>query len=206
MPRGLVQLTVIQFAGDMASDAAVEWGPGVITAGTAAGAATVVRNISQEGGSTPLHAGINLAVAQITGANAIPGARQIINIATDGGLDKPCCLLKTPAQAARNAFLNGYEGKMGVILGDIKNPPMAEKSADVITCNPPYRKASSGRINPDARKAIARHEIMASVDDILHAARRILRKRGRLALIYPSVRLVDILLRMRRFNLEPKRI
>ena len=110
------------------------------------------------------------------------------------------------AQAARNAFLNGYEGKMGIILGDIKYPPVAEKSADVITCNPPYRKASSGRINPDARKAIARHEIMASVDDILHAARRILRKRGRLALIYPSVRLVDILLRMRRFNLEPKRI
>ena len=31
-------------------------------------------------------------------------------------------------------------------------------------------------------------------------------KKGRLALIYPSTRLVDILIRMRRFNLEPKKI
>ena len=46
----------------------------------------------------------------------------------------------------------------------------------------------------------------ASVDDILHAARGILRKKGRLALIYPAERLVDIVARMRRFNLEPKRV
>ena len=110
------------------------------------------------------------------------------------------------AQASRNALLNGFQDKMEVILGDIKYPAMAEGSADVVICNPPYRKAESGRINPDPRRAIARHEILASIDDILRAARGLLRKRGRLALIYPSVRLVDILIRLRRFDLEPKRV
>ncbi len=109
-------------------------------------------------------------------------------------------------QAARNVLLNGFDDKMRVVLGDIKNPPIAEESADVVTCNPPYRQIKSGRINPDPRRAIARHEIMVSIDDILRAARSVLRKKGRLALIYSSVRLADILVRMRRFSLEPKKI
>jgi tRNA1Val (adenine37-N6)-methyltransferase len=109
-------------------------------------------------------------------------------------------------QAARNTLLNGYQNRMGVILGDIKNPPFAPSSADVVTCNPPYRPRNSGRINPDLQRAIARHEMLANLDDILHAASRTLRAKGRLAMIYPAVRLVEVLVRMRGFNLEPKRL
>lgn len=110
------------------------------------------------------------------------------------------------AQAKRNALLNGFEHKMDVILGDIQHLPMAGESADVVICNPPYRQVKSGRINPDPRRAIARHEILTSVDDILGTARTLLRKKGRLALVYPCVRLVDVLLRMRRYDLEPKKV
>ncbi|MGD8983827.1 MAG: methyltransferase [Desulfobacteraceae bacterium] len=109
-------------------------------------------------------------------------------------------------QAARNTVLNGYENRMGVILGDIKHPPLAPSSADVVTCNPPYRPKNSGRINPDLQRAIARHEMLASLDDILNAGSKTLRAKGRLAMIYPAVRLVEVLVRMRGFNLEPKRI
>lgn len=109
-------------------------------------------------------------------------------------------------QAARNTVLNGCEDRMGVILGDIKHPPFAPSSADVVTCNPPYRPKNSGRINPDLQRAIARHEMLASLDDILNAASRTLRPKGRLAMIYSAVRLVEVLVRMRGFNLEPKRI
>jgi tRNA1Val (adenine37-N6)-methyltransferase len=109
-------------------------------------------------------------------------------------------------QAARNTVLNGYENRMGVILGDIKHPPFAPSSADVVTCNPPYRPKNSGRINPDLQRAIARHEMLASLDDILNAGSKTLRAKGRLAMIYPAVRLVEVLVRMRGFNLEPKRI
>ncbi|MCP4682303.1 MAG: methyltransferase domain-containing protein [Desulfobacterales bacterium] len=110
------------------------------------------------------------------------------------------------SQAKRNAIINGFRERMDIIQGDIKYPPLAKASADVIICNPPYRKVRSGRINPDIRRAIARHEILASVDDILRTSSNLLRKKGRLALIYPAERLMDIMARMRRFNLEPKRL
>jgi len=109
-------------------------------------------------------------------------------------------------QAARNIILNGFVHKMGVILGDIRHPPLAPSSADVVICNPPYRPTNSGRINPEPQRAIARHEMLASLNDILDATSRILRAKARLAMIYPAVRLVDVLVRMRGFNLEPKRV
>ena len=109
-------------------------------------------------------------------------------------------------QALRNALLNGFGRKMGVILGDIRHPPLAPSTADVVICNPPYRKTCSGRVNPDRQRAIARHEIMASLDDILDTARRLLKPKGRLAMVYSAERLVDLLVRLRGFDLEPKRV
>jgi len=109
-------------------------------------------------------------------------------------------------QAARNARLNGFEARMKVVMGDLKRLPFHEGSADVVICNPPYGKIASGRVNPDLRRAIARHEILASLDDILSAASRMLRPKGRFATIYPCARLADIFCRLGRFNLEAKRL
>jgi len=109
-------------------------------------------------------------------------------------------------QAVRNAALNGFEKKMGVILGDIRHPPFMRASVDVVVCNPPYRRRETGRINPDPQRAIARHEIRASLDDILDTARGLLKPKGRLAMVYPASRLVDIAVRMRGLSLEPKRV
>ncbi|MFH1490519.1 MAG: methyltransferase domain-containing protein [Pseudomonadota bacterium] len=109
-------------------------------------------------------------------------------------------------QAARNALLNGFSEKMEIILGDMRHAPLKPSSADLVVCNPPYRKMNTGRINPDPQKAIARHEIMASLNDILTAAKRILKINGRLAMIYPAVRLTDILGMLRDHALEPKRM
>lgn len=110
------------------------------------------------------------------------------------------------SQALRNAELNGFADRMEVIRGDIRSLPFAGRSADVVIVNPPYRHTGSGRINQQPQRAIARHEILASLDDILAAAAALLRKKGRLALIYPAVRLTEILVRLRRRGLEPKRL
>ncbi|HEJ83801.1 MAG TPA: methyltransferase domain-containing protein [Desulfobacteraceae bacterium] len=148
-----------------------------------------------------------------------PGDR-VIDLGTGCGIIPLILLLTRPvghaigleiqedlaSQAVRNVQLNGLDQRMGIVLGDIRNPPMAGASADVVICNPPYRKMRSGRINPDPRRAIARHELLASIDDILSAAGYLLKKKGRVALIYPAVRLTDILVRLRQFDLEPKRI
>ncbi len=109
-------------------------------------------------------------------------------------------------QAARNAEINGFTEKLDIILGDIRKPCFRARSADVVTCNPPYRKVKSGRINPDLRRAIARHELLMTVDDILRTAGEILGKRGRVAMIYPVERLMDVLVQMRHHHLEPKKI
>ena len=109
-------------------------------------------------------------------------------------------------QTNRNALLNGFSRKIGVIRGDIRHPPMTPASVDVVVCNPPYRKKDSGRVNPDQQRAIARHEILASLEDILNAARQILRTEGRLAMIYPAERLADLMVKMRQYGMEPKRV
>ena len=109
-------------------------------------------------------------------------------------------------QAKRNIVLNGLEKKIAIIQGDLRHLPMAPKSAHVVVCNPPYRQEKSGRINPDPSKAIARHEIKVSLDDILATGRILLKTGGRLALIYPANRLTEIFAKMRAQKLEPKRL
>lgn len=109
-------------------------------------------------------------------------------------------------QTARNVVLNGFSDKMSVVMGDIRNSPLTDACADVVVCNPPYRKKDSGRINPDRQRAIARHEILASLDDILNTTKRLLKPKGRLAIIYPVERLADLMTKTRTLNLEPKRL
>jgi len=110
------------------------------------------------------------------------------------------------SQAARNARLNGLQERMDVVRGDFRHLPFDSGFANLVVCNPPYRKIKSGRINPDPQKAIARHEILASLDDLLRSAAGLLTKKGRFALVYPAARLAEVFVRLRRFNLEPKRV
>ncbi|EFK10719.1 methyltransferase small domain protein [delta proteobacterium NaphS2] len=109
-------------------------------------------------------------------------------------------------QAWRNARLNGLEKMMDVVRGDFCRPPLASGSANLVICNPPYRKMKSGRINPDPQKAIARHELLGSLDSLLRAGAALLAKKGRFALVYPAARLTEVFGCMRRVNLEPKRV
>jgi tRNA1Val (adenine37-N6)-methyltransferase len=77
---------------------------------------------------------------------------------------------------------------------------------DIVCSNPPYRKTGSGRVNPNQQRAIARHEIKASLHDILEASTLFLKKSGRIIVTYPAERLADLLCGMRTFDLEPKRL
>jgi tRNA1Val (adenine37-N6)-methyltransferase len=109
-------------------------------------------------------------------------------------------------QAMRNARLNNLDKKMSIIIGDMRSVPLPAASFNVVVCNPPYRQKKSGRINPDQQRAIARHEIYASLDDIIYAARYLLRTKGRLSLIYPAERLADLIEKLKQAGFEPKKI
>ena len=75
---------------------------------------------------------------------------------------------------------------------------------DVVVSNPPFHRMSAGRINPDSQRAIARHELKVTLEDVLRAAERLLRTAGKFVCIYGSDRLVDLFACMRACRLEPK--
>jgi tRNA1Val (adenine37-N6)-methyltransferase len=75
-----------------------------------------------------------------------------------------------------------------------------------VVCNPPYRKPTSGRLSPNSEKRIARHEVMGTIDDFVVAGAYLLAAKGRMAMVYPVVRCVDLLAAMRRAGIEPKRL
>lgn len=81
---------------------------------------------------------------------------------------------------------------------------MMSGPVDLVVSNPPYRKAESGRINPDQQRAVARHEIKATLYDVVETAQRMLRTAGRFVTVYPAERMADILIQMRSAGLEPK--
>jgi tRNA1Val (adenine37-N6)-methyltransferase len=110
--------------------------------------------------------------------------------------------------AGRSVQLNGMEGRVEILHGDTRKADdfLEARSYDVAVFNPPYRKMGSGRMNPQAEKALARHEIAGSVADFLRAAAHALKPGGRVCLIYPCLRMVEAIHQMRSKKLEPKRL
>jgi tRNA1Val (adenine37-N6)-methyltransferase len=111
-------------------------------------------------------------------------------------------------RARRNVKLNNLDKRIRIIQGDIRaiNRIVEPERFDSVVCNPPYRKPSSGRVSPNAEKKIARHEIMGTLQHFLEAGRYLLRANGRMSLVYPAVRCIDLLQAMRGGGLEPKRL
>ncbi|MBU1745007.1 MAG: methyltransferase [Proteobacteria bacterium] len=112
------------------------------------------------------------------------------------------------AIAKRNVVLNGLAGRIEIRRGDVRFPETlcGPQSFSAAVFNPPYRRLRSGRTNADPEKAVARHEIEGTVADFLTAAVYALRPEGRVYAIYPAVRMVELIARMRECRIEPKRL
>lgn len=108
--------------------------------------------------------------------------------------------------ADANVHQNHLQDLIHVWRTDMKllTPRMTSGPVDLIVSNPPFHKPGSGRINPDAQRAIARHELKASLADVLQTTRRMLRTAGRFVAIYTAERTTDILSQMRNEQIEPK--
>jgi tRNA1Val (adenine37-N6)-methyltransferase len=110
--------------------------------------------------------------------------------------------------ARRSVMLNGLEDKIEIVTGDIKEASgmFGLSSFDVITCNPPYMIGQHGLTNPDAPKAIARHEILCTLDDVVKNASRLLKPGGSFFMVHRPFRLAEIINVMTGYKLEPKRM
>ena len=108
--------------------------------------------------------------------------------------------------AARSVAYNHLGDRIRIVCGDICASDSIWPAAafDVITCNPPYMNDLHGLKNPDDALAIARHEVLCTLEDIVRESARMLKSRGRLYMVHRPHRLMDILGTMRRYKLEPK--
>jgi tRNA1Val (adenine37-N6)-methyltransferase len=108
--------------------------------------------------------------------------------------------------ARQNVSLNRFSSKIEIWERDFKDLAGERGIFDCVLCNPPYRRMGSGRVNPQEEKALARHEINATLEDVLRAAHHLLKNKGRFCSIYPASRTADLFQGLRRFHLEPKRV
>lgn len=110
--------------------------------------------------------------------------------------------------AMRSVQYNHLEERISIIQGDMKEADtlFGAASFDVVTCNPPYMTGNHGLVNPDQPKAIARHEIFCTLEDVVAQSSRLLRPGGRFYLVHRPFRLAEIMNRMIQYKLEPKRM
>lgn len=110
--------------------------------------------------------------------------------------------------AKRSAKLNLLEEKLSFINEDLKNIEFLRtiEKFDVVTVNPPYKLNNSGILNPNDKLAIARHEVLCNLEDVISAARILLKDNGRLFMVHRPERLADIFMLMRKYKIEPKRV
>lgn len=110
--------------------------------------------------------------------------------------------------ARRSVSLNHLEEKIHIVTGDIKRAEewFHRSSFDVVTSNPPYIRSMHGLKNPGESKAVSRHELLCTLEDVVRQAGSLVKPGGRVYLVYRPHRLIELISVLTQFKLEPKRI
>ena len=109
---------------------------------------------------------------------------------------------KSVGMARRSVAYNRLEEKIRIVAGDIRGPA----SFDVVISNPPYMTGQHGLLNPDMAKAVARHEVLCTLEDLVRETARVLTSKGRFYLVHRPFRLAEIMGTLMKYRLEPKRM
>ncbi len=158
----------------------------------------------------------------LTGFATVPEGSLVLDLGTGTGIIPILLSAKTNAchltgleiqekfvdMASRSVSLNGLGSRIDIIKGDIKEADRLFPSAsfDVVTSNPPYMVKGSGICNPDESEAIARHELLCSLSDVVCAASHALKEGGIFCMVHRPFRLADAIGTMRQYRIEPKRM
>ncbi|MBQ6937829.1 MAG: methyltransferase, partial [Clostridia bacterium] len=124
------------------------------------------------------------------------------------GIDAVEIVPEVSDMAQRTMELNNLSDKIRVQCADLKDvlKIYGRRSFDAVTCNPPYMNAGGGIVNPKDRLALARHEIACSLDDVVKAAKDVLKPCGKLFMVHRADRMCDVITTMRKYKIEPKRM
>jgi len=158
----------------------------------------------------------------LSGFAAVKEGERVIDLGTGTGIIPILLSAKTKGEhftgleiqeeiaemAARSVRLNQLDQRISIVQGDIKEASrlFGKASFDIVTSNPPYMNDADGLKNPDLSRAIARHEVLCTLADVLREAVMLLKPGGRMYLVHRPHRLAEILTTMREYKLEPKRM
>ena len=113
---------------------------------------------------------------------------------------------ESASMAKRSVELNNLQDKIDIVVGDIKEASniLGAASFDVVTTNPPYMTDSHGLLNPNMEKAIARHELLCTLEDVIRESSKLLKTNGRFYMVHRPFRLAEIIVVMKKYKLEVK--
>jgi tRNA1Val (adenine37-N6)-methyltransferase len=112
------------------------------------------------------------------------------------------------AMARESVNLNSLENQIEIVEGNIceVRKIFPAQCADEVISNPPYMLPSAAKANSTDEKTIARHEVLCSLDDVVGAARWLLKSNGSFFIIHRPYRLQEIFLSLEKHHLTPRRM
>ena len=112
------------------------------------------------------------------------------------GIDIQPHLIKLAKENSRLAEVN-----TAFLCSDMKSFSAKEKF-NLIISNPPYYAKAAGKISPVRERAISRHEIMCTMNDVLKAVKINLNSEGKAYLLYPISRINELQVSAKRVDLK----
>ena len=158
----------------------------------------------------------------LSGFASAPEGGRVLDLGTGTGIIPILMAAKTDAKeligleiqeesadmAQRSVIYNDLQDRVRIVQGDIKEAGQLFDAAsfDVVTSNPPYMIGGHGLNNPEGPKAIARHEVLCDLEDVIRAAARCLKSGGKFYMVHRPFRLAEIMVLMHEYKVEPKRM
>ena len=109
----------------------------------------------------------------------------------------------------QNIAYNGFKRRSKIFNCNLKELSINDfkKPLDVIICNPPYFKVDgNSKINEKYEIAVARHEIEATLEDIIKKSSELLKDKGRLYMVHLASRSAEICGVCSKYHMEVKRM
>jgi len=111
--------------------------------------------------------------------------------------------------AIRSVAMNGLEKQIKIINADFKDIYKNEfaNTFDIVTSNPPYFKYNpNGNINKNEYLTIARHEVKATLEDVVNEAKKLLVDGGTFYMVHRAERLAEIVKELSKTNFAIKKM
>lgn len=108
-----------------------------------------------------------------------------------------------------NIKFNNLKRRSKIFNCNLKDLKLTDfpRSPDVIICNPPYQKVNEqSKINDKREIALARHEIEATLEDIIKKASELIKDKGRFYIVHLASRSVELISLCSKYNMEVKRL